>query len=702
MTTTELATVCRMCHGGCGAVVTVADSRAVSIKGHPGNPNNEGFLCAKGRASIEHAYHPDRLTTPLRRTGARGSGEFRPISWDEALDELAGRLGAARLESGAESVVFAQGTDRNYQEWLFRFANAFGSPNVLGPAHVCFYPRVMAGILTLGGFTFCDYENDPEVVILWGSNKAATHGDGVIGTRLLSAVSRGAEMIVIDPRRTQLAGRARLWLRPRPGTDAALALGLLHVVITEGRIDTGFVTQHTTGLDRLAEHVRGYPPHRVEELTGVPAGQVVAAARMYAGAGSAAIELGTGTAQHRGSFHTARAAVLLAAVCGNIDRPGGDVLWDPPGIIGRRAMPMAEALPQAQAGLRLGGGTHRILAMSGWCHPASVWTAILDAAPYPVKAMAVFGSNLLVTYPDADRVHRALNALDFLCVTDLFLTPTAALADLVLPASGWLERDQIVEHANYVAARRRCTVVGESRSDEDILNDLAGRLGLTGFWDSTQAAADARLAPIGMTWRQLAERYYRPTQLRHFKYRERGFATRSGKIPLFHPGLAAMGYEPLPVHQSGPGGEPDGYLLTSRHSTFYFNSEFRNVPSLRRREPDPVAEMHPRTAAAEGIEHGEWVLIEASGHQGLFRAKITEAVQPGVLYASASWWYPELPPARNWRISNVNRLLRDGDENPEMGSSTQRGVPCRLRKVPPGLVESVFRTDRRDWHGELS
>src|SRR5918994_5704340 len=310
-----------MCHGGCGALVTVTDDRVLSITGHPDNPNNEGFLCAKGRASIEHATHPDRLTRPLRRIGRPGSGRFVPIDWDTALSEVAGRLAQARRRDGAESVVFAQGTDRNYQEWLFRFANAFGSPNVLGPAHVCFYPRVMAGILTLGGFTFCDYENDPDLVVLWGSNKAATHGDGVIGTRLLSAVSRGTRMIVIDPRRTQLAARAEIWLRPRPGTDSALALGLLHAVIAGGRFDREFVERHTTGFDQLAEHVRESPPDRVAALTGVPAEQIEAAAQAYATASSAAIELGTGTAQHKSSFHTPRAAILLAAICGNLDRP---------------------------------------------------------------------------------------------------------------------------------------------------------------------------------------------------------------------------------------------------------------------------------------------------------------------------------------------------------------------------------------------
>ncbi|NJP67808.1 molybdopterin-containing oxidoreductase family protein [Streptomyces spiramenti] len=702
MTTREVPTVCRMCHGGCGALVTVDGDRAVAVSGHPGNPNNAGFLCAKGRASVEYTYHPDRLRQPLRRTGPRGSGRYRPIGWDGALTEVADRIAAARDRDGPRSVVLAQGTDRNYQEWLFRFANALGTPNVLGPAHVCFYPRVMAGILTLGGFTFCDYEHDPEVVLLWGSNKAATHGDGVIGTRLLSAVSRGTRLIVVDPHRTSLAARAELWLPLRPGTDAALGLGLLHVVLGEGLVDREFIEGHTTGYEQLAEHVRAWDPRRVAGITGVDAELIVRAARRYATAAPAAIELGTGTAQHSNSFDTARSAVLLSAVCGNLDRPGGDVLWDPQAIIGRRSMPMSEALPPESAAQRLGGDRHRVLSMSGWAHPSAVWRAVLEHDPYPVRTMAVLGSNLLVAYPDSERVHRALSALDFLCVADLFLTPTAAMADIVLPVGGWLERDQIVEHANYVAARRAVTSVGESRSDEEILNDLAGRLGLPGFWESARAALDARLAPAGTTWRELADGYYRPTELRHFTYRERGFATPSGRVALYHEGLRRMGHDPMPVHRPPARATRAGeYLLTSRHSTFYFNSEFRNVPSLRAREPDPRVEMHPGTAAAEGIADGDWTLLEAHGSQALFRARVTDAVLPGVLCAGASWWYPELPPDRSWRVSNVNRLLRDGDENPAMGSSNQRGVPCSVRPAPDEVVAACLRGDLAEWAGEL-
>ncbi|MGW5446159.1 molybdopterin-containing oxidoreductase family protein [Streptomyces asiaticus] len=679
-------TVCRMCHGGCGALVDVADGRLTAVQGDPDNPNNRGFLCAKGRASLAQLDHPDRLTRPLLRTGARGSGCYRPIGWEEALDRVAEALDTTRREHGPQSLVVAQGTDRNYQEWLFRFANSYGTPNVLGPAHVCFYPRVMAGILTMGAFTFCDYEGSPDLVLLWGCNKSMTHGDGVIGTRLLDAVRSGTRMLVIDPRRTALASRAEHHLQVRPGGDAALALSMIHTIIEANAHDHDFVARHTEGFDDLAAHVTAYAPEAVEHITGVPAGQVREAALAYAAAPAAAIELGTGAQQNRNSFQLCRAVLILSALCGNIDRPGGDVIWEPPGIIGRRALPLTEALPEERSRLRLGADRHRILSMAGWAHPRSVWDAVLDHRPYPVTSMLVHGSNLLVNYADSDRVHAALERLDFLAVADLHLTPTAAMADIVLPVGGWLERDQIVEHAHYVAARRKLAQVGDCRSDEYILTELSRRLGLGHhFWPHADASLDARLAPIGWDWKTLADRSYRPTELRYHKYRTDGFATRSGRLALRSDALRAFGYDPLPTHKPPADSPGDGpYLLTSAHSPFFFNSEFRNIPALRGKEPDPVVELHPQAAAREGIADGEWALVSARGRSIRLRARVTDRVAPDVIVAAACWWYPERGPDGGWRESNVNRLTVNDDENEEMGSSNFRGIRCSIRPVGAG------------------
>lgn len=677
-------TICRMCHGGCGALVTVRNGKVISLRGDPDNPNSHGFLCAKGLASVELLTHPDRLRQPLRRVGPRGAGKFEPISWEDAYSELAARLQRVRAESGAESVVFAQGTDRNYQEWLFRFANAFGSPNVLGPAHVCFYPRVMAGITTMGGFTFCDYEATPDCLLVWGSNKLATHGDGVIGVRLLEALKRGTQLIVVDPRKTSLAQRARYWLRITPGTDAALALAFVNVVVSEDLFDRDFVEGHTAGFDALRGHLAQYTPESVAPLCGVPAPLIREAARFYARAASAAIEAGTGIEQNRHSFHTARALVILSGICGNIDRPGGDVLWEPSGIIGRRLFPASELLPAAQQGKRLGGQAHGVLAMAGWAHPRAVWQAILAGDPYLVRMLYVVGSNLMTNYADSGVVKEALLRVESLVVHELFMTPTAQMADLVLPISTWLEREQLVEHAHYVAARPQLVPAGGCRSDEQILNDLAHRIGLGAhFFSSVRASHDQRLAPLGLSFGELMAQSYRPNQLRYYKYKAGGFRTPSGKFNIHNRLLEKMGYASLPTYDSSGAGadaSQGSYLLTSAHPTNYFNSEFRQLAGLRRKTPEPLVEMHPDAAAREGVKDADWVRIWIGDRSAQFRVRTTAGIHPGVVCAAAGWWYPELPGKEGWRRSNLNLLTSNGDENPEMGSSNLRGVRCRIER----------------------
>lgn len=670
-------TICRMCHGGCGALVTVRDGRVAEIRGDRSNPNNRGFLCAKGRASIDHLYHPDRLQYPLLRNRAKERG-FSRIAWEEAYELISERMNAIRRDFGPESVVFAQGTDRNYQEWLFRFANTFGSPNVLGPAHVCFYPRMMAGIFSMGAFTFCDYEATPECIVLWGSNKAKTHGDGVIGTRLLWALKRGSELIVIDPRRTELARKARYWLQVRPGTDAALALGFLNHVIATTKFDSSFVTQYTAGFDKLAAHVAPYTSEVVSEITSVPAPLIREAAEFYANATAGAIEMGTGVEQNANSFHVARAAAILAALCGNIDRPGGNVIWEPTGVIGRRTFPLSEELPAGQGQKRL-GSEHKLLSMAGWAHPEAVWKAILEREPYPVEMLFVFGSNLLLNYADSNRVRAALDTVKFLVVCDLFMTPTAKAADLVLPVSGWLERDQIVEHAHYIAARPALATVGECKSDEQIMMDLALRLGIEQhFWRTPTEALDYKLAPLRQAWKDFRQIHYSGGRLEYFKYRKNGFNTRNRKFNFYSEGLERLGYAPLPTYKEIDGRDKafGKYLLISAHSPFYFNSEFKNIARLREQEPDPFLDIHPVSAAREGIADGAWVRLSANGNSAKFRARLSDTVSEEVVSAAANWWYPERCSEESWRESNVNCITVNKNENEEMGSSNLRGIRC--------------------------
>lgn len=688
MTVTRLKSICRMCHGGCGAVVELVDGVPTDIHGDPDNPTSEGYFCIKGKASLDLLHSPDRLTTPLVRTGPRGSGTFEPAGWEAALDRIAGELAATISRHGPESVVLGQGTDRNYQEWVFRLANAIGTPNVVGPAHVCFYPRVMASIMTYGAFTFCDYDGDPEVILLWGSNKPNTHSDGVIGVKLLRAVERGSRVITVDPRRTQTAARSSLHLAVQPGTDCALALGMIKIVIDEGWYDRDFVAAHTSGFDELAEHVKAYDIERVAQTTGLTPQLIREATRSYALASRACIEAGTGLSQNENSFDTHRAIAILAAICGNIDAPGGDVIWEPMPIEGRRAFPRPDLLPEDQAKKRIGGEKHKILSMSGWVAPGDLHEAIMTGSPYPITSMVIFGSNILASHENTELVRTAIGKLDLLVVCDLFMTPTARYADVILPTSSWLERDQVVEFNSYIAARQKIATVDGCRSDEEIILELAERLGLSRhFFPSLEAALDAKLAGIGLTWEQFTKIGYIRNEKRYCKYRDGGFRTRSGRVNLMNNGLLAMGYEPFPVFRCPP--EADAalpYLMTSAHPRQFYNTEFHQLPTTSRSQTTARVTVHPDTAEREGLSDGEEVdLFTRAGARGVrMTVKISNSVAPNVVMADAGWWYPGEPSIDESLRSSVNLLTTNDRSDVHMGSATMRGVAVGIRRLGPG------------------
>ena len=690
----SVKTICRMCHGGCGAIVELVDDKPVGIRGDPDNPTSEGFFCIKGKASLDLLGSDRRLRSPLVRSGPRGSGQFRPSTWDDAMTRIAGSLNETIGSGHPEAIALCQGTDRNYQEWVFRLANAMGTPNVVGPAHVCFYPRVMASILTFGAFTFCDYGGDPQVVLLWGSNKPNTHSDGVIGIKLIRAVERGSRLITIDPRRTQTADRSAMHLAIRPGTDGALALGMINLVIAQQWYDRDFVEHHTSGFDELAEHVQKYDLDMVANVTGLDPALIREATRDYALSDRACIEAGTGLSQNANAFDTHRSIAILSALCGHLDAPGGDLIWDPMPIDGRRTFPRSDLLPPKQAAKRIGADTHKVLSMSGWVAPGDMCTAILTKSPYRVSTMVIFGSNIVSSHEDSQAVREALRELDLVVVCDMFMTPTAQYADVILPTSSWLERDQIVEFNSYIAARPKLASLGECRSDEEIILDLADRLGLgEHFYRSVHEALDSKLAGIGLTWNQFKEIGYIPNERRVFKYRTNGFNTRSGRVNLANPALVAMGYQKFPVFKPPLAPTPEHPLvMTSGHPNRFYNTEYHQLPVTSRGQAGARVCIHPTTAESHGVSDGDDVELYVNSSKASVRmkARVTKEVQPGVVTVDTGWWFPDGPTVDAALTANVNLLTGRDRSDEHMGSAEMRGIPVGIRRcqaagVPDGL-----------------
>lgn len=685
---------CRMCHGGCGVLVYVKDGKVKKIAGDPDCPINHGTLCTKGIASTQLAYHPNRLTHPVKRKGPKGSGVWERISWDEALDTIAERMLRCKDAYGAESVVLGYGTGRENEAVIYRFANLFGSPNVLTAGHFCYGPRIATSIITCGTNPIVDYENHPKLIMVWGNNVVISNPDCYKGEPFSVALDEGAHLIVVDPRLTRSAARANVWLQLRPGTDAALALGMCNVIVNESLYDKEFVENYVHGWDQFVQRVNEYPLERVEKITWVPKEKIKEAARLFAAIKPAAIQWGVAIEQQINCADNDRLLMDLMAITGNIDRKGGQVLFKTPNIRNVGQFGAHGMLATDQRDKRLGGDMFRLAGRFGIINPKCVWDAILEEKPYPVKLLFLISSNPVLTRDNAREVYRALEKVEFLAVADFFITPTAELADIVLPAATWLEMDYIADfwkRHGYIFPRRKVIQVGECRSDHDMLNDLAHRVGMNEYWwDDFEKALDWILEPMGITWQDFKEMDYIRGEVDYEKYRKDGFSTPTRKFELYSTMLEKLGYDPLPQYREppeSPVSTPELYaeypyiLITGKRLPGFFHTENRQVPSLRELHKDPIVEMHPETAEKEGIHEGDWVVIESPRGKIRHRARLFLGLHPNVISCQHAWWFPEkADPGHGWEESNVN-ILTDNAYNtcdPAMGATSIRTLLCKI------------------------
>jgi anaerobic selenocysteine-containing dehydrogenase len=701
-TTTVLKSTCRSCHGGCGVLLHVKGDRLVKVEGDRESPLNHGRLCPIGTVTLDLVYHPDRLKYPLRRAGPRGAGQWDRISWDQALDEIAERLLAIRDKFGPEAIALGTGTGRHHIRWVSRFGHALGTPNWCEPGFAqCFHPRVNTCILTFGDFPVSDYTGDvaPACIMFWGHNPVNSGPDGETRFNVLEALDRKPKIIVVDPRRTELASRADIWLQIRPGVDDALALSMLNVIIGEKLYDEEFVGRWTHGFEELGRRVKDYSPEWAEPITWVAADKIRAAARLFANTKPALLEWGCAIEHTPKCIQTVRAVSMLPALTANIDVPGGWVF----GMHGLGRFPsLIENLTPAANAKRLGSDQFKLLGGAGAdlpsAHIPTLLRAMREGKPYPVKAFLVFGNNTLATYANTASVYDALMKLDFMVCADLFMTPTAELADIVLPAASWPELNQLAGlptvAANVVLAQQQAVRIGECKSDEEIFVELARRMKLPVGTESVEDVLDAQLAAggIGMTFDEIKQRGYFKVPFKYRKFEQAGFATPTGKIELYSTRLETLGYSPLPYYQEPPESPisaPDiarDYplvLTTGGRIPFFFNSEHRQIANLRKAHRDPQAEIHPATAAHYGIVGGDWMWIETRRGRIQQKAKLTAGIDPRVIHVEHGWWFPEQP-APDYGIwkSNVN-LLTDNQPpyDPAMGTYQLRGLLCRVSPI---------------------
>ncbi|MBN2242640.1 MAG: molybdopterin-dependent oxidoreductase [Acidobacteria bacterium] len=690
----KVRTHCRCCHGACGVFAYVKDGKVIKVEGNPDDPISRGSMCSKGLAVTQLAYHPDRILYPMKRTGPKPSGNWERITWDEALDTVADRFQAVVDRHGPEYIVVGQGTGRDYESHMYRFANLLGTPNVLTAGHMCYVSRVSTSLATCGNLPVVDYfVGEPKLIVMWASNPMWTNADEYKGENFYRAYKNGAKLISIDPRNSFYGGKADIWLQIRPGTDCAMALGWHNVIIEEELYDRDFVENHVHGWDAFKDRVmKDYPLDKVEKITWVDREKIRAAARLYAATKPAAIHWGVPTEQNNNCTDFTRTAIGLMGITGNLDAPGGNALFVNPPVRTVAEFSCHKSLSKEVQQKRLGGMEFFLGARVQFINPKKAWDSIVYGTPYQLKAGLLCGTNPVVSRANAKQAYRALQMLDFLVVIDHFMTPTAELADIFLPAGTWLEQNYVADNwkrHGYVFARQKCVEIGEAWQDHKIFLELGKRMGQQWF-PTVEDSLDYILEPSGLDWAQFKEADYLHGEMVYYKYRERGFSTPTGKLELWSTLIEKWGRDPLPQYREipeSPVSTPQvakkyPYIFNSglRTPTF-FHTEMRMIPWLREIRPHPICEIHPETAARHGITDGQWIWIESPRGRIRQKAKITDSLLPDVIAAEHGWWYPEMKdPGHGWEISNSNVITDNAFEtcDANMGATNLRVCLCSI------------------------
>jgi len=641
-------------------LVTVKAGRAVSVAGDPEHPFTQGFLCAKVNRYVERTYHRDRLARPLRRRGPKGSGRFEPISWDDALSQIAERLGAlARSAEGAQSILpysyagtmgLVQGSSMDR-----RFFHLLGASML--DRTICSSAGLTGMRITVGASIGADGEGIPEsdLVLLWGTNTLTSNPH--LWPFVLEAKKRGTRILAIDPLRTRTADQCDEWIAIRPGTDAALALGMMQVIFAEELEDRDYLERHTLGADQLRARAAEYPPERVASITGLSRERVVELGREFGRARAAFIRVNYGLQRHAGGGMAVRTIACLPAVAGHWRRAGGGVQLSTSGNFqfNRPALERVDLSPPVRTinMIRLGEALTRADAGVG--------------GP-PVRALVVYNSNPAAVAPDRAQVLRGLAREDlFTVVLEHFQTDTADWADIVLPATTQLEHWDIhyAYGHHYVTLNRPAIApVGESKPNSEIFRLLARRMGL-----DHPSLADDDLTIIrqaldsdgskmsGVTLERLLERGWVrlnvPTP--YLPFAEGGFRTPSGKCEFFSETAAALGLDPLPTF-TPPYEFPDtNVALASRYPLTlisspahqFLNSTFVNIDTLRRQAREPQLVIHPEDAAPRGIVSGMRVVVHNDRGEFLAIADVSERVRMATVWAPSIWWGKYASDGRN-------------------------------------------------------
>ena len=677
----EIFTDCTLCYHSCGTRVTVEDGKAVKVRGLASHPINKGRLCPKGANALEVVYSPERLRKPLKRK----NGGFEEVSWDQALDEIAEKLNRLKNEFGPEFFGLFCGSigveNLEMSTLVHLLRSGYGSPNFFSVESICYRMRIRTRQMTFGRYP--TEEPDSNLYILWGHNP--DQSDFPLKFFMKNNVKKGAKVVVIDPKRIPIADKADMYLKIRPGTDGALALAMMNVIVEEELYDSDFIERHTTGFDKLVPHVKPYTPEWAQEATWIPADDIRKLARLFASIKGASIFQGTCTQdQTANGTQNSRAFAVLQTITGNINVPGGWVASPPP----RFGHP-----GYSVEGEPLGGDQYPLFVdLWGRKAPYGIVTMVPESIPDKLKAFMVIGGNPLISMPDSSRFKAAFEKLDLLFVHELFMTETAKVAHYVLPACSHLEKWGIAYTYNvchclpFLMLRKKCIEpIGESWSEWRFLTELGKRLGLKDNfpWSTEEEFVSFMLEPSGFSFHYLLNEKPEGVFYAEKKYTNPDgfFRTPSGKIEIYSDALEQVGFSPLPSYLEPERGPVRGeksfrekfplILSVGNRNLYYTHSQHHHVEALRKLYPDPLAEMGPETAEKFDITDGDAVVVETNRGRVKMKASVDERVAEGVVLVPHGWGGD----------ANAN-LLTDVDcREPIMGYPDQKSLQCRISKA---------------------
>ena len=689
--------ICSICNprSHCGIDVYIKDGKIIKVEGTKENPQNEGTLCVKGAAIRQYVYHEDRVKTPLMRTGSKERGDFVPVSWDKALDFMAERLNHLKEKHGPESIVFYAGYTKWMRPFLHRLAHAFGSPNYCSESSVCATAVEMSWKLLYGASALPDTKN-AKLMLVWTTNPF--YSNTTMSRKILNAIDRGLKVICIDPKYSPMAARSNLHLQLKPGTDGALALSIAHILINEGLYDQDFIKKYTHGFSEYREYVKNFPPEIGEKITGVPRDKIREAALMLGTIKPACLLSGPSPVVHNtNGVQNCRALLALLGLTGNFEVKGGNLVQPKSYLYvsaGFRTRERDFYMPRPWESMPPRIGQDRFPVWSELVDEAQamhVPIQIASGRPYPIKALVGFGMNHRM-WPDSNFMAQCLSQLDFVVNVELFMTDTARLADLVLPACTSLERSEFKCYGDKYAIFTQPVIdpLFESRSDADIIYDLAQRLKLDDplFRAGYEASLDWILELSGLTIAELKKHpagmhVPNPLPVPEKKYVSEGFPTPSGKMELVSTLLEkykdSHNYTGLPTytppkfsHVTAPeAAEKYPFILNtgSRLPIFIHSRTFR-LPWIQGLRSKPMVDINPGDADSLGIRQDDPVKISTPKGSINVYANLTQLVRPGVVQLF-----------HNLRGADVNSLFETDYVDPISGFPGFKSALCAVEKT---------------------